>query len=267
MVSWCCPISASIVPMVCRRVCQPTPMIPVLLNAGSIFFFSTDAKSSGLRPLSLSEGDVVPRLVVKALVSPLQQAIFERRMHRHRLRRSLRLGIDQMPSPTPIIGMLDVEDVVEEIAIHPAECAQFASTCPETRIQEHQELIAKFELGQNMRHLFCRQFQRRLLMLGTDPYARAWASLAPASGRYSRRDRIVAPRLQRTACENSPDMTHLILALVPSATSVARSQRSTSTTLTCSNCILPQRGISQFFAYVMYESCVDSALTGSPSRK
>jgi hypothetical protein len=72
---------------------------------------------------------------------------------------------------------------------------------------------------------------------------------------------------QRTACENRADMTHLILALVPSATSVARSQRSTSTVLTCSNCTLPQRGIIQFFAYVMYESCVDSALTGSSSRK
>jgi hypothetical protein len=43
----------------------------------------------------------------------------------------------------------------------------------------------------------------------------------------------------RTACENKADITHLILALVPSATPVARSQRSTSTVLTCSSGRLP----------------------------
>ena len=52
----------------------------------------------------------------------------------------------------------------------------------------------------------------------------------------------------RVHAQNKADITHLILALVPSATPVARSQRSTSTVLTCSNGRLPQRGTIQFFA-------------------
>ena len=44
------PISASMVPTVCRKVCQPTPVMPILLKAGWIFFFNTEAKSSGFFP-------------------------------------------------------------------------------------------------------------------------------------------------------------------------------------------------------------------------
>src|SRR5271157_2973731 len=101
-------------------------------------------------------------------------------MHRQRLSRSLRLGIDQMPSSTPIVGMLDIEDLVDEVAVHPAECAQFASTCPQTRIQKHEELIPKLEFGQDQRYLLCRQFQRRLLTLGAHPHARTRAPFATA---------------------------------------------------------------------------------------
>ena len=36
-------------------------------------------------------------------------------MHRQWLSRSLRLGIDQMPSSTPIVGMLDIEDLIDEV--------------------------------------------------------------------------------------------------------------------------------------------------------
>src|SRR5208283_4818570 len=36
------------VPTVCRKVCQPTPVMPILLKAGWIFFFNTEAKSRGL---------------------------------------------------------------------------------------------------------------------------------------------------------------------------------------------------------------------------
>ena len=50
-----------------------------------------------------------------------------------------------------------------------------------------------------------------------------------------------AQNSQRTAWENKADITHLILALVPSAKSVARSQRSTSTVLTSQQ---PQRNQS-----------------------
>ena len=107
-------------------------------------------------------------------------------MHRQWLSRSLRLGIDQMPSSTPIVGVLDVEDLIDEVAVHPAECAQLASTCPQTRIQKHEELIAELELGQDQRYLFCRQFQRRLLTLGTHPYARTRTPFATAPNRYSR---------------------------------------------------------------------------------
>ncbi len=62
-------------------------------------------------------------------------------------------------------------------------------------------------------------------------------------------------------------MTHLILAWVPSATSVGRSPCSTSTVLACCKCTLPQRGTIEFFAYMMYESLLESALTGSTSRE
>src|SRR5205823_546919 len=56
---------------------------------------------------------------------------------------------------------------------------------------------------------------------------------------------------QRTAWENKADITHLILAWVPFAASVASSHRSTSTVLIWSNCIFPQRGTIQFFAYIL----------------
>ena len=56
VINWCSPISASMVPTVCRKVCQPTPVMPILLKAGWIFFFNTEAKSSGFFPFSLSEG-------------------------------------------------------------------------------------------------------------------------------------------------------------------------------------------------------------------
>jgi len=41
MVSWCSPISASMLPTVCRKVCQPTPWMPNLANAGLILRLST----------------------------------------------------------------------------------------------------------------------------------------------------------------------------------------------------------------------------------
>src|SRR6516165_5912133 len=97
-----------------------------------------------------------------------------------------------MASPTPVIGMPDIEGLVVEIAILPAESAQFASTCSEPCVQEHEKLIPELELGQNQGHLFCRQFQRRLLTLGTDTDTGARASLATRSNGYPRRDRIVA---------------------------------------------------------------------------
>ena len=54
-----------------------------------------------------------------------------------------------MASPTPVVGVPDIEGLVVEIAIHPAECAQFASTCSEPCVQEHEKLIPELELGQN----------------------------------------------------------------------------------------------------------------------
>ena len=58
--------------------------------------------------------------------------------------------------------MLDVEDLVVEVAIHPAECAQFASTRSQSCIEKHEELIAKLELGQNLRHMKSRFKDKRL---------------------------------------------------------------------------------------------------------
>jgi hypothetical protein len=40
--------------------------------------------------------------------------MFEPGVHRQRLSRSLRLCIDEVASPTPVIGMLDVEGPVVE---------------------------------------------------------------------------------------------------------------------------------------------------------
>src|SRR5215469_3497928 len=113
-------------------------------------------------------------------------------MHRQRLSRSLRLGIDQRSSSTTIVGMFDIEDLVDEIAVHPGECAQSSSTRSQTRIQKHEELIAELELGHYQRPLFCRQFQRRLFTLGTDPDACAWAWFSAASNLYCGRNRVVA---------------------------------------------------------------------------
>src|SRR5258708_40378006 len=72
--------------------------------------------------------DEVPWLVVKTLRSPLQKPMFEPRVHRQRLSRTLRLCIDEAAAPTPVIGMLDVEGPVVEIAIHPADGAWFPCT-------------------------------------------------------------------------------------------------------------------------------------------
>lgn len=46
----------TLVSTVCRKVCQPTPVISIFLKPGWIFFFNTEAKSSGLLPFTLSEG-------------------------------------------------------------------------------------------------------------------------------------------------------------------------------------------------------------------
>src|SRR6516225_11242280 len=113
-------------------------------------------------------------------------------MHRKRLSRSLRLCVVQMPPATPVIRMPNIEGLAVEIAIHPAECAQFASACSQPCVQKHEKLIPELELGQNQGHLFCPQFQWRLLTLGTDTDTGARASLATRSNWYPCRDRIVA---------------------------------------------------------------------------
>jgi len=56
IINWCSAISASMVPTVCRKACQPTPVMPILVKAGWIFSFNTEAKSSGFFPFSPSEG-------------------------------------------------------------------------------------------------------------------------------------------------------------------------------------------------------------------
>src|SRR5215469_8522970 len=156
------------------------------LECGLDLLFQHGRQVEWLAPLELFRSkDEVFRSAVKTLRSPLQKAIFQPRVHRKRLSRSLRLCVDQMPSATPIIGMLNIEGLVVEIAIHPAECAQFASTGSQPCVQKHEKLIPEFELGQNQGHLVCRQLQWRLLALGTYTHARAWASLSTRSNRYA----------------------------------------------------------------------------------
>src|SRR5580700_832641 len=93
------------------------------LEGGLDFLFQHGGQIERLATLEpFRSKDEVFWLVVKALRSPLQKAILEPGVHRQRLRRSLRLGIDEVASPTPVIGMLDVEGPVVEIAIHPAKC-------------------------------------------------------------------------------------------------------------------------------------------------
>src|SRR5207302_8120626 len=69
----------------------------------------------------------------------------------------------------------------------------------------------------------------------------------------------------RTACENKADITFLILALVPFARSVARSQRSTSTVFTSSSRSRPQRGRIHLFTKTAYTSWVETSFRGSSS--
>ena len=60
-------------------------------------------------------------------------------------------------------------------------------------------------------------------------------------------------------------MMHLILALVPSAKSVARNQRSTSTVLTSSSERFPHCGRIQFFTTIVYMSWVEISFRGNSS--
>jgi hypothetical protein len=56
-VSWCSPMSASLLPTECRKVCQPAPAIPSFANAGLIIRFSTAPRSSGFLPLLRTDGN------------------------------------------------------------------------------------------------------------------------------------------------------------------------------------------------------------------
>ena len=91
--------------------------------------------------------------------------------------------------------MLNVEDSVVEFAIHPTECTQFASTSSQSCIQKYEKLVAEFEP--------CQHFP---LPTGMPDDIGLWPQNS-----------------QRSAGENKADITHLILALVPFATSVASS--------------------------------------------
>src|SRR6266568_437800 len=117
MVSWCSPMSARMLPTECRNVCQPTPAIPSFANAGLIIRFSTAPRSRGFLPLLRTDGNTKSVSVMYKLCALHSSRHFSARMHRQRFRRCFRFGRLQVPFPAPVVGVLDVEDLVGEVAI------------------------------------------------------------------------------------------------------------------------------------------------------
>ena len=154
-----------------------------------------------------------------------------------------------MTAAAPVVGVLDVEHLLLEIAIPQAQGGQLSPADSQAGVHEHQQLVAEFQRGQHLGHLLRGQLERRFAALGADANPSAGAALPSVPTGIPDEMGLWPHSSQRTAWENKADITHLILALVPSATSVARSQRSTSTVLTCSSSIWPHGGRIQFLAY------------------
>src|SRR5216684_6162613 len=116
-------------------------------------------------------------------------------MHWQQLCRRLCLGCFQMTAPAPIVRVLDVERLVFEVAIQPAQSSQFPSPCSKRSIQEHQKLVAELQIPKTQCHLLRRQHQRRFLPFGTHADAHARTSLAAGPNGYSGGDWVLAAEL------------------------------------------------------------------------
>jgi len=110
-------MSASMDPTVCRKAHaddadRPEGRLDLLLQHGS--------QIERFAPLqSLRREDEVVRLVVETLRPPLQQGLPQTRMHRQKLCRCFRFCALQVPTPTPVVGMLHAEIHVVEVAVQP----------------------------------------------------------------------------------------------------------------------------------------------------
>ena len=60
----------------------------------------------------------------------------------------------QVPFPAPVVGVLDVEDLVGEVAVRPTECSNLPSPRTECSDEKDQKLVPELQLGQALFDLY-----------------------------------------------------------------------------------------------------------------